>query len=181
VPLPLCGEQGEADVDQLRREVALPRAALAQHRDIRRSAPRKSLLQGRRPPYWRDRYKVGGVDYYTRPKRIGVEWQQLRASAALLAEWIKIAWREGRLGWPRRNKNTPHYTRAANDLSSFLLYRAKLELDKFSGGQVPPKKGADPPPDDEGGGDEESPPDRGPMITLGIPPGFIQRDSVIPF
>lgn len=32
--------------------------------------------------YWRDRYKVAAADIGQRPKRTGLEWQQLRANAA---------------------------------------------------------------------------------------------------
>jgi hypothetical protein len=105
--------------------------------------------------YWRDRYKVGGTDFYTRPKRIGRDWQQLRASAALLAEWIKICFREGWLGSPRRNTNQPYTRNAAHALKSFLGYRIFIGLDAMSAGQLPPKKKAEPPPDG------------------GSPPGFI--------
>jgi len=119
--------------------------------------------------YWRDRYKVGGTDYYTRPKRIGKEWQQLRASAAMLAEWIKICWREGWLGSARRNTNFPRTNTAASALSKFLAYRVWLGLDKEATGQLPIKIEDDedvgmPPPDD-------GPPD------LGDPPGFVASDD----
>jgi len=40
------------------------------------------------------------------PKRIGIEWQQLRASAALLIEWTRICHREGWLAsaWPAQRE-----------------------------------------------------------------------------
>jgi hypothetical protein len=55
--------------------------------------------------YWRDRYKVGPSGLGQRPKRRGIEWQQLRASAALVVEWLRISYREGWLdGGERRNQ-----------------------------------------------------------------------------
>jgi hypothetical protein len=57
--------------------------------------------------HWRERYRVAGNDVANRPKRIGRKWQQLRANAALLVEWLRIAWREGWLGSARKNKNEP--------------------------------------------------------------------------
>lgn len=117
--------------------------------------------------YWRDRYKVGGTDFYTRPKRIGKDWQQLRASAALLAEWLKICFREGWFGSARRNTNQPYTRNAKNALNSFLNYRFFLGLDAQAVGQVPPSK------DDEAlPGDDEGPPDDG------GPPGFITGDDL---
>jgi hypothetical protein len=119
--------------------------------------------------YWRQRHGVGGTDFYTRPKRIGV-----RASAAMLAEWLKVAWREGWLGSPRRNRNENVVIGASHELANFLLYRTSLGLDKFSDGQLPPKKSkklkAKAPPPDDG-----QPPDQS-----GAPPGFVAGDA-IPF
>lgn len=37
--------------------------------------------------HWRSRYTVAGKNVDTRPKRPGLAWQELRASAALLLEW----------------------------------------------------------------------------------------------
>jgi hypothetical protein len=113
--------------------------------------------------YWRHRYKVGGVDFYTSPKRIGKDWQQLRASAALLAEWLKICFRQGWLGSTRRNFNGPRVITAASALKGFLDYRIFLGLDKTAEGQVPPKRADEAPPDD---GDDGPPDDGG-------PPGFV--------
>ena len=53
--------------------------------------------------YWRDRYKVGPASLGQRPKRRGRDWQQLRASAALFVEWLRICSREGWLGEERTN------------------------------------------------------------------------------
>ncbi|MBA3734378.1 MAG: transposase [Actinobacteria bacterium] len=57
--------------------------------------------------HWRERYLVAGDNLATRPKRRGIGCQELRAQAALLAEWLRISWREGWLGSARRNKKSP--------------------------------------------------------------------------
>lgn len=44
--------------------------------------------------HWRVRWRSGADDHALRPKRRGRECQQLRASAALLIEWLMICWRE---------------------------------------------------------------------------------------
>jgi hypothetical protein len=51
--------------------------------------------------YWRSRYNVAPNCFKMRPKRTGVAWQQLRASAALLVEWMRICYRAGWLGTAR--------------------------------------------------------------------------------
>ena len=70
--------------------------------------------------YWRDRYKVGPSDILQRPKRKGIEWQQLRASAALLIEWLRICHREGWLDGPRRNPNQPRPVMNGNEAAIHL-------------------------------------------------------------
>ncbi len=52
--------------------------------------------------YWRDRYKIAAADIGQRPKRIGPEWQQLRANAALLVEWLRMSYLHGWLDDTRR-------------------------------------------------------------------------------
>jgi hypothetical protein len=47
---------------------------------------------------WRDRYRVGGDNRDTRPKRMGIGWQRLRAQAALLIEWLAICDHHGWFG-----------------------------------------------------------------------------------
>lgn len=64
---------------------------------------------------WRERYCVGGDNRSTRPKRRGKGWQELRAQAALLAEWLTIAWREGWLGSPRKNPHEPKRNKRAGE------------------------------------------------------------------
>ena len=44
--------------------------------------------------HWRVRWRSGADDHALRPKRRGRDNQQLRANAALLAEWLMICWRE---------------------------------------------------------------------------------------
>lgn len=62
--------------------------------------------------YWRDRYRDAAKgNPQSTPKRLGRAWQQLRANAALLVEWIRIAFRKGWLGSARRNRHgvrSPH-------------------------------------------------------------------------
>ena len=58
--------------------------------------------------YWRDRYKVAAASLGQRPKRRGRDWQQLRASAALFVEWLRICSREGWLGDERTNCKQAH-------------------------------------------------------------------------
>lgn len=43
----------------------------------------------------RQRSATGGNNFYSRPKRKGRDWQQLVANAALVADWLKLAWRNG--------------------------------------------------------------------------------------
>lgn len=44
--------------------------------------------------HWRVRWRSGADDHSLRPKRRGIDNQQLRANAALLIEWLMICWRE---------------------------------------------------------------------------------------
>lgn len=43
----------------------------------------------------RQRSATGGNNFYTRPKRKGRDWQQLVANATLVADWLKLCWRNG--------------------------------------------------------------------------------------
>jgi hypothetical protein len=123
--------------------------------------------------YWRERYRVGGVDFYSRPKRMGIAWQQLRASAALLAEWLKVCWREGWFGSTRRNTNDARRDGAAMELADFILYRASLGVDVSAVGQKPPKKKGKAPP---GGG--QGPPETAPASPS---PAVATVDDDFPF
>jgi hypothetical protein len=116
--------------------------------------------------YWRDRYLVGGKDVNTRPRRIGKHWQQLRANAALLIEWLRICIREGWLGSARRNKHKPFKTDAygAEAVTKLVKFRRRISLLQPYGPKahalgvgnlLPPSqrtRTTDPPPDDGGGG-----------------------------
>jgi hypothetical protein len=53
--------------------------------------------------HWRARYRVGSDDHALRPTRPGLPCQQLRANAALIAEWLMILWREGWLDGVKRH------------------------------------------------------------------------------
>lgn len=79
---------------------------------------------------WRVRYRVGADDHALRPKRRGIACQQLRATVALLAEWLVILWREGWLGSGRKRRNKGQ--RILEDFTGvahgFELLRRKLGL-----------------------------------------------------
>lgn len=53
---------------------------------------------------WRERYAVAGDTRADRPKRRGLGVQQLRASVALVIEWLTICHRQGWLGGPVLNE-----------------------------------------------------------------------------
>jgi hypothetical protein len=78
--------------------------------------------------HWRSRYRVGSDDHKLRSKRRGIACQQLRANAALVAEWLLILWREGWLGSARRNKCAPTTADAATDLRRFRARRRAVGL-----------------------------------------------------
>jgi hypothetical protein len=73
---------------------------------------------------------------------------------------LKISFRQGWLGSPRRNFNSERIDSAASALKSFISYRIFLGLDAQAIGQVPPPKADDdaPPGDDEGAPDDAGPP-----------------------
>lgn len=79
---------------------------------------------------WRERYLVAGDHLSTRPKRRGQGWQELRAQAALVAEWLTLAWREGWLGSARRNANKPtrHAYKGERNVRGLLRARAQVGL-----------------------------------------------------
>lgn len=52
----------------------------------------------------RVRNNDGGDHHINRPRKVGIGWQQLRASASILIDWILAAERRGWLGAPSRNK-----------------------------------------------------------------------------
>jgi len=53
---------------------------------------------------WRTWFRSGGKNLRERPRRVGIEWQQLRASAALLIEWIWVLQRQGWIGRKRTER-----------------------------------------------------------------------------
>jgi hypothetical protein len=52
----------------------------------------------------RDRFQVAGKDVQRRPKRIGIEWQQLRADVTVFLEWLRLCARQGWLLAPAINE-----------------------------------------------------------------------------
>lgn len=74
-----------------------------------RTSPAYQVLRATHQAYesshhrWRERYAVAGDCKADRIKRRGLGVQQLRASAALVVEWLTICHREGWLGGPRIN------------------------------------------------------------------------------
>jgi hypothetical protein len=80
--------------------------------------------------YWRDRYKIGPSALGQRPKRRGRDWQQLRASAALFVEWMRISHREGWLGGERTNRKQPRCTMQKGNEAAVRLrqFRTKVGL-----------------------------------------------------
>lgn len=81
---------------------------------------------------WRDRYAVAGTTQATRSKRRNHQpAQELRAAAALLAEWFRICLRHGYItGHNRRNRNEPR-ERDEGDFAARQLrtYRRENLLD----------------------------------------------------
>jgi hypothetical protein len=73
--------------------------------------------------HWRSRYRVSAATHEMRPKRIGLGWQQLRASTALLVEWLRIVSREGWTGSARRNNERPEKDRAERSLTEIRSFR----------------------------------------------------------
>lgn len=72
----------------------------------------------------RVRHKSAGKNYDSRPKRIGRDWQQLRANAAVTVTWLKIAWR---MGWlPEsflRNNEQPYLQDGTEFAARISAYR----------------------------------------------------------
>lgn len=80
--------------------------------------------------HWRRRYRVGSDQHELRPKRRGRSCQQLRANAALIAEWVHIMWREGWLGSARRNTSEAFRDSGAQHAQRLARWRATAGLDK---------------------------------------------------
>lgn len=80
--------------------------------------------------HWRSRYLVAGNGVDARPKRPGLAWANLRASAALLLEWFRIALRHGWIGSHRhRNRQSPRRISSHNRERNLLSFRHREGLD----------------------------------------------------
>jgi hypothetical protein len=106
---------------------------------------------------WRGRYRVGGDTHISRPKRISIGWQQLRANAAILIEWLRVLDRQGSLGSVRRNPNTDRRRDVPRAYARFLRLREWFRPNLPYGlraealgltGRPPHLPGAGPPGDD---------------------------------
>ena len=83
--------------------------------------------------FTRVRYLVGPDTLSDRPKRIGSAWQQLRSSAALFLEWLRICMRQGWVGrGGPRAEGRPHRPRRL--LAS--VARRRQKLGRTGGGRV---------------------------------------------
>jgi hypothetical protein len=112
---------------------------------------------------FRARYRVGADNHALRPKRIGLPWQQLRANAALLVEWLRILHREDWLGSARRKqREVRRRERVRNGLGwqDFLNSRNRAGLNRPYGpkaealgltgpSSLDPDEMAHPPPGDQ--------------------------------
>lgn len=80
---------------------------------------------------WRERYAVAGDTRADRSKRRGIGVQQLRASVALVIEWLTICHRQGWLGGPvlnERNESTLSPAEAASYCNRLIKRRQALGL-----------------------------------------------------
>jgi hypothetical protein len=78
----------------------------------------------------RTRYTVNGQDVTTRMKRMGVDWQRLRAEASIFIEWFRICLRHGFIGsHSKRNQSQPALVRATARLKKIGLSRLKWGLE----------------------------------------------------
>lgn len=84
--------------------------------------------------HWRVRWRSGADDHSLRPKRRGLDNQQLRANAALLIEWLMICWREGWMpdSRPFGKPDPERIKKDAGSISADALreLRANLGLDQ---------------------------------------------------
>jgi hypothetical protein len=127
--------------------------------------------------HWRVRWRSGADDHSLRPKRRGVDCQQLRANAALLIEWLMICW--GREGWmpDNRRPRRPSPTRIVIDdgtrhVESLNDLRSDLGLDRPYGAKAVALKIGGPTPDSKlWAAAEEDPvePEEPPVILDDLP------------
>jgi hypothetical protein len=73
----------------------------------------------------RDRYRIGPDCLALRPKRTGAGWQQLRASAAVVIEWLRVNFRQGWIGSRGRHAE-PRQRTSKRVLEQTLKARQKL-------------------------------------------------------
>jgi hypothetical protein len=97
------------------------------HQLLLRSHERYERVHG----HWRQRYRVAGDTLEGRPKRRGIKWQQQRANAALMCEWLRICWRQGWLGSAARNRREPRRFRWQGErgVEALLARRQEALLD----------------------------------------------------
>jgi hypothetical protein len=102
---------------------------------------------------FRQRYRVAGDTHAIRPKRIGAPWQQLRANAALVLEWLRILCRQGWLDGHILNERSPVVQRNDEGLRRFMKSRNKLGLHRPYGAKAK-ALGLIPKPDPPPGSDD---------------------------
>jgi hypothetical protein len=91
----------------------------------------------------RDRYRIGPDCLRLRPKRLRAGWQQLRASAAVAIEWLRVCFRQGWLG-SRGRHTEPRQRTSKRVFEQTLETRAKLR--RWGGGIAGRRSRAGPAP-----------------------------------
>ena len=77
---------------------------------------------------------TAAADIGQRPKRTGLEWQQLRANAALVIEWLRISYLQGWLGNGRRPcRATQRLDRGTPAAERMLQFRTRIGLSDYYG------------------------------------------------
>lgn len=94
---------------------------------------------------WRERYAVGGDTTADRPRRRGIGVQRLRASAALVIEWLTICHRQGWLGGSVLNERE-EFVRGPKEIDkatrSILSLRKALGLNLADADKMPAHQAA---------------------------------------
>jgi hypothetical protein len=133
---------------------------------------------------WRVRWRVAAADHSLRPKRRGVDCQQLRANAALVCEWLVICHREGWLPGQRAvtDSNRISVDDGTDRALALLDYREQEGLEGSYGtvavrlgtGKMKPTKGSG----TKKAQDPTEPPDTPePVITDADPPSALPPKS----
>jgi hypothetical protein len=79
----------------------------------------------------RDRYRIGPDCLALRPKRATAGWQQLRVSAAIVIEWLRVCFRQGWIGKNGRHQEPrPRTSKRVFDQTR----RAREQLGRWGGG-----------------------------------------------